>query len=189
MNKHGIIEALLYIYGKEGCAATDLRRILNIESAELTTLINEINTNYKNNENCPFIINNYGNTYYLLTKPELKSVIEQLNIVKKNKNPLSKSLLEVLTIIAYNPNCTSSKIFEIRDVDPGAALDKLEKLGLITNDGRADAPGCPYIYNVTNKFFNLIGVKNFGSLPKIDGSFEVDESDADFFDSNRNEKD
>lgn len=184
MNKHGIIEAVLFIVGKEGINGGELRKITSIDAQEFNTIITELKNKYASDENCPFTINCYNNYYYLLTKPELKSIIENLNIVKKTRNPISKALKEVLAIIAYNPDCTAGKIAEIRDVDPTASLDKLQNLGLIENNGRADTPGRPYIYNVTHKFYNLVGIKSFAALPKIDSSFEIDE-DVDFFDTNR----
>ncbi|MDR2847150.1 MAG: SMC-Scp complex subunit ScpB [Mycoplasmataceae bacterium] len=184
INKQGTIEAILFICGKEGCPSSNLRRYLNLEAEQLQDLISEINKRYKEDPNSPFIIHIYDNNYYMLTKPELKNVLDQLNVVKVSRSPISKTLLEVLAIIAYNPDCTSGKIAEVRDTDSSGSIDRLIKLGLVSNDGRADTPGRPYKFNVTKKFYDLIGVRSFGALPKLDSSFEIDD-ETDFFDSNR----
>jgi segregation and condensation protein B len=184
INQNGLIEAILFICGKEGCTAVNLRRYLNLETEKLQETIAEMNKKYKEDPNSPYVIHIYDNVYYMLTKPELKPVLDQLNITKLSKNPLSKTLLEVLAIIAYNPDCTSARIAEVRDTDSSGSVDRLIKLGLVKNDGRADTPGRPYKFNVTKNFYDLIGVRSFGALPKLDQSFEID-SETDFFDSNR----
>jgi segregation and condensation protein B len=62
-------------------------------------------------------------------------------------------------------------------------------LGLVNEAGRAETPGRPYIYEVTQKFFNLFGVKSVKDLPKFEGNAEdFDIDTTDFFNTNREDK-
>jgi chromosome segregation and condensation protein ScpB len=99
MKNHKIVEAILFICGNEGCAASELRGMVQLDSQQLVDLIGELNQKYKNDEDSPFIINLYDKRYYLLTKPDLKPVLEKLNITTKYRNLLSKALIEILSII------------------------------------------------------------------------------------------
>jgi segregation and condensation protein B len=117
-----------------------------------------------------------------LTKPENKEFIAKLLDVRV-KNPLSPAAMEALAIVAYNHPCTSTLIEEKRTTNSDAAVAKLEALGLIANVGRATTPGRPYLYEVTQKFFNLFGIKSLSELPPL--AEQNEDTDLSFFDANR----
>jgi segregation and condensation protein B len=187
MSKKSLIQAVLYINGSNGVDIAELRKLIKIESSDLNKEISELNDEYSKNEDSPFIIKTFGSKIYLLTKSLLKDDLGNAIAKEKKINPLNKSLMEILTIIAYNKDCTSSKIEKVRDMNPDLQLKKLLELGLIEISGHGTGPGTPNLYNVTDKFFNLVGIKNASSLPKIDFEFDTNVSDIDLFDSNRDE--
>lgn len=164
MNKKSIIESLLYVAGSDGITLNDMKRSLDCPIDEIRKLIKELNNEYNANENSGFIIQNYNDNYYLLTKPANKQYIEKL-IDVRTKNPLSPAMLEVLAYIAYHDPTTMSKIDEVRCKSSEAIVHKLENLGLVNNLGRSDEPGRPYKYSVSTKFFNLFGIKDAKDLP------------------------
>ena len=98
-------------------------------------------------------------------------------------------MIETLAIIAYNEPCTRTKIHEMRKADPTPILDKLIELGLVEQAGRSEAVGKPYLYQVTKNFYDVFGINSIKELPEIVLPEEDldDNSDIDFFDSNRDE--
>lgn len=183
MNYKSIIESILYTVGSKGIEINELKRILNINVPKIRTILKEMAKQLSNDENCGLCIKIYGDRYYFLTKECNHSYLEKL-IISKTRNPLTPSLLETIAIIAYNQPCPKSKIEEIRNMDATFAINRLIELNLIENIGKSDAPGCPYLYQVTQNFFNLFGIKSIRQLPVIE-DMNFEEKDINFFDSSR----
>jgi len=185
MNNKSVIESILYTVGNEGVEVSSIKKVLNIPSDEIRTIVKEIGNKMAADPDCGLCIKMFGERYYLLTKQENHEVLAKL-IDVKTKNPLTPALFETLAIIAYNQPCTRSKIENIRNTDPTFAVERLIELGLIENLGRAETPGNPFLYGVTQKFFELFGIKSIKELPPIEEvNFDVTEEDLNFFDSSR----
>ena len=185
MNHKSIIESILYTVGSEGIELSALKKVLEIPTQDIKNILKELGTDYANNPNSGLCIKMFGEKYYLLTKESNHEFLAKLVDIK-TRNPLTPALLETLAIIAYNQPCTRSKIEEIRNMDPTFAVDRLIELGLIENKGRADTPGNPFLYEVTQKFFELFGIKSLKELPPIeDVDFNVSDEELNFFDSSR----
>lgn len=143
-----------------------------------------------------FTVEKFDDTYKIVTKPSLKKHLAQI-IKIQLKSALTPSLLEVLAIIAYNNPCTKSLIYKVRKIDPTNGIEKLIRLELIYRYKRSDLPGKPWLYKLTNKFFDLFGIKSTSQLPKVSVTLNEDfENETDpifennFFDANRpNRKD
>lgn len=180
-NIKSIIESLLYVSGQDGIELSEFKRVLEIKTDEIRNYLKDMAKDYQSNSNRGLIIENYGDKYFLLTKKSNKDIIAKLFDVKI-KNPLSTSLLETLAIIAYNAPCPGSKIEQIRGHSASNQIERLIKLDLIKNVGRATTPGCPYLYDVTPKFFATFGIKSIKELPNINKVFDQNNSnDEDFF--------
>jgi segregation and condensation protein B len=186
MNIKSIIEGILYVSGNDGIDVNDIKKVINLPVDDIRKVIKEIQTSYDHDPDRGFIIKPYGTHYYLLTKPENREFISKLIDVRL-KNPLTPALMETLAIIAYNNPCTGVKVDEIRGTTSENALKRLETLKLIQNTGRANTPGRPYIYEITQNFFNLFGIKSLDELPKINHNTN-DMENLDFFNSNRFEE-
>lgn len=185
MNNKSVIESILYTVGSEGIELSNIKKVVDIPTNDIKNILKELASSYANNPDSGLCIKAYGEKYYLLTKEANYDFLAKL-IDIKNKNPLTPALLETLAIIAYNQPCTRSKIEDIRNMDPTFAVDRLIELGLIENLGRADTPGNPYLYQVTQKFFELFGIKSIKELPPIDEiDFKAIDDDLNFFDSSR----
>ena len=184
MNYKSIIESILYVVGDDGIELNEIKKVVDLPTSDIRNIIKEMAIELSNNPNSGLTIKVYGEKYYLLTKPENKESLSKL-VEIKTRTPLNQPLLETLAIIAYNQPCTRSKIEEIRNMDPTYAIDKLESLELIKNLGRADTPGNPYLYEVTEKFFNLFGIKSLKELPELNDIKFVADEDINFFDINR----
>ena len=186
-NNKAIIERLLYVAGLDGLALSEFKKVLEIPTDDIRKLLKEMQNDYKQNPNCGLSIEVFGDKYKILTKPELNETISKVYEVK-TRNVLSQAMMEALAIIAYNAPCPGSKIEKMRGKDASNILARLQALGLIENKGRATTPGCPYLYDVTNKFYDCFGIKSLADLPVINEQLFMEEPDGseDFFDSKRN---
>lgn len=81
---------------------------------------------------------------------------------------LSQAALETLAIIAYRQPSTRAEIESIRGVSADGALNRLLERELVEVQGRADLPGRPIQYGVTEKFLEFVGVKSLDELPASD---------------------
>ncbi len=186
MNKKSLIEALIFTSGKDGISREEIIEKLELSDEDFEAFMNELIDYYKNSEERSFFIKKLGNKYKFLTKLE---VADQLfdNVEIKKRNPLNASLMETLAIIAYNSPCTRTKIHDIRKIDPTMQIDKLIELGLVKELGRSDARGNPFIYDVTDLFYDTFNLTSLDELPAIKEFNKEDIDDVDFFDSNRDE--
>lgn len=191
-NQHqSIIQAALFLAGANGVNIHDLKRVLyqwETNSDYLHGLIKRMNKVCLESPTSGLLIAKFDDRYKLITKPELKTALSKIIRIQL-RSALTPSLLEVLAIIAYNNPCTKGMIHKIRQIDPTNSIEKLIRLGLVIRHKRAETPGNPWLYKLTDKFFDLFGIRSVQQLPKVsvmlDENFEhVDES-IDFFDVNR----
>ena len=188
LDPKAIIHGALFVAGKDGMTLAELHKILPKLTMEeikqnLVLLQQKMNQDLETGTT----IKEYGNKYKLLTKIEIKSEMRKYANVKF-KNPLNSRLMEVLAIIAYNQPCTRPRISEIRGVESAPLVDILIQHGLVQELGRSDTWGRPFIYSVTDKFFDLFGISTIEELPKIQ-EFDIQSfSENSFFDSNRFEE-
>lgn len=185
-NTKSIIESLLYIKGRDGTTVNEIKKVINLPVDDIRKLLKEMKKEYDQNVDRGITIQQYGDTYRLLTKKENHHILT-LIYDTKTKSPLTQSLLETLAIVAYNQPCPSSLIEKIRGHNALNGLEKLTKLDLIKCIGRANTPGKPYLYEITNKFYDLFGIKSMKELPNIDENINLDDLDNsfDFFDSSK----
>lgn len=73
-------------------------------------------------------------------------------------------------------------------------MEKLIEIGLVDEAGRSESVGKPYLYQVTQKFYDLFGLDSIKDLPEIvvpDKDVEIldedEEEEINFFDTNREE--
>ncbi len=185
MENKSIIQSILYTVGSEGVELASLKKVLNVPINEIKSTLKELAKEMANDPKCGLCIKMFGDKYYMLTKEANHEYLAKLVDIK-TRNPLTPALLETLAIVAYNQPCTRAKIEEIRNIDPTFAVDRLIELGLIQNVGRAETPGNPFLYEVTQKFFELFGIKSLKDLPPIEEiDFNVTDEDLNFFDSSR----
>lgn len=184
MNKK-IIEALLFSSGKIGLSLDELSIKMKIDSDKLQIIIDETISIFISDDSTSLMIKKFGSKYKLVTKKEIIHLLNSdSNILYKN--PLSNSLLEILAIIAYHVPCKRSTIFELRKKDPSESIKKLITMGFVSDLGRSDAQGKPFVYGITDLFYDTFGVSSLDELPKIEESNSLNEElDIDFFDMNR----
>ncbi len=160
------ISAALYIAGDDGLDIATLKKVVEQPSWFVKKLLTIMIGEYWKNEASGICIELYQRVFKFVTKAKCFDALGKV-INVKFKNPLSQSVMETLAIVAYNQPCRRSVIEKIRDKDPKAALDKLLSLELISAR-QSSEPGRPFVYSVTNKFYDLFDLKSLSQLPKIE---------------------
>ncbi len=81
---------------------------------------------------------------------------------------LSRAALETLAIIAYRQPITRPQIEAIRGVNSDGVVRSLLEKGLIAEVGRAEGPGRPILYAVTETFLQHFGLTSPDDLPPLE---------------------
>ncbi len=171
-NKKAIIEAILFACGRE-VKIQELMSALELGSNEILELIEEMKNEYEKAGRGIEIIK-VNDAIQLTTKKEYYEYIYPI-FDKRSKPNLSNAALETLSIIAYNPKITKAEIESIRGVSSDGTIYKLLEYNLIENVGKADAPGRPSMYSVTNEFLKMFGITSLDDLPELP-RYKLDEN-------------
>jgi segregation and condensation protein B len=102
----------------------------------------------------------------LTTAPQAASMIERFLGLEATSR-LSRAALEALSIIAYKEPVTRPQIDAIRGVNSDGVLKSLLNKGLIQEVGRAEAPGRPILYSITQDFLAHFGLNSLADLPPL----------------------
>jgi len=167
-----IIEAILFACGRE-VEIKELMAALEISEEDIIAIIESMKQDYEKNDRGIQIIK-VQDAYQLTTKKDYYEYIYPI-FDKRSKPNLSNAALETLSIIAYNPKITKAEIESIRGVNSDGTMYKLLDYNLIENVGKADAPGRPSMYSVTNEFLKMFGLTNLEELPELP-RYKLDEN-------------
>lgn len=160
----GVIEAILFSAGRV-VKIKELMTILEINSDEIIKTISKMKEEYFSSQRGIEIIR-VEDGYQLSSKKEYYDYVYQISN-KQAKPTLSQASLEVLSIIAYNPRAVKSDIDAIRGVDSSASIYKLLEYNLIAQAGKADIPGKPMTYKITEEFLKTFGLNSIKELPEL----------------------
>tara|TARA_B110000438_G_scaffold296245_1_gene340631 strand:+ start:7806 stop:8366 length:561 start_codon:yes stop_codon:yes gene_type:complete len=160
-----LVEVLLFS-SPEPLTQVKLNQILfDGESADLKSIVEDINNDYANSEK-GLKIENIGGGYQLLSHPEYHLYIQRFfNNSKKVK--LSRPALETLSIIAYKQPLTRLEIESIRGVECGGVIKTLIDRELVTIKGRDGGMGRALLYGTTQQFLERFGLNQLSDLPKL----------------------
>lgn len=167
MNKDktkGIIEAILFSTGRI-VKIKELMTILELSSDEVMSIIGEIMQDYKNEDRGLELVR-VEDGYQLASKKEYYEYLYPA-FDRRLAPTLSQASLEVLAIIAYNPRITKADIDMVRGVDSSGTMYRLLEYNLIEQAGKADLPGKPMTYKVTEEFLKMFGLKSLKELPEL----------------------
>lgn len=111
-------------------------------------------------------IRRVASQWQMVVKPEYGSILKEHTRVTVKKG-ISKAALEVLAIVSLDQPVTKIQIDIKRGVDSGTALKVLLERGLVTISGYASAPGKPFLYGLTDKFYHIFGIEDQEALQRI----------------------
>ena len=160
----GVIEAILFASGRV-VKIRELMSLLELNSDEIISSIAELEQEYSLVGRGLEIVR-VEDGYQLASKKEYHEYIYPM-ISKGAKPTLSQASLEVLSIIAYNSRATKVDVDTIRGVDSSASIYRLLEYNLIEQAGKADLPGKPMTYRVTDEFLKMFGLKSIKDLPEL----------------------
>lgn len=168
-----IIEAILFAAGRI-IKINELMAILEISSDEIIAIINSMQEDYSKGDRGIEIIK-VEDGYQLATKKDMYEYLYPI-FDKRSKPNLSQASMETLAIIAYNPKITRAEIEAIRGVNSDGTIYKLLEYNLIENVGKADLPGRPTMYGVTENFYKMFGIISLEELPDLP-RYKLDENE------------
>lgn len=172
MNIKSVLESLMFAWG-EPLSINEISKILNIPANSITSVLNEMISEFNDNNARGLIIQRFGNSYQLTTKKENFEYIQSLLQSTANKS-LSTAAMETLSIIAYKQPVTKVEIELIRGVKCSQVVKGLLDKGLIKEVGRLDKPGRPTIYSTTDEFLRHFGLSSIDELPFLNMENEED---------------
>lgn len=106
-----------------------------------------------------------GGGYQFLTKADYHDTVSVFLRQRSNKK-LSTAAMETLAIIAYKQPTTKGEVEQIRGVNCDYTINKLLEKDLIVIEGRADTPGKPILYGLSETFMDYFGINSVEDLPK-----------------------
>jgi len=162
----GILESLLFAAGDEGLTLKQIMKVMDLNEFEALEIINDLKTEYDQNESRGLTIIQLAGTYQLATKKENAVYLQRL-VETPTHSSLSQAALETLTIIAYKQPITKVEIEEIRGVKTDRPLQTLLAKGLIQEVGRAEGTGRAILYGTTKEFLDYFGLKDIKELPPL----------------------
>ena len=160
----GVIEAILFASGRV-VKIRELMSLLEVNSEDIISSIQELEKEYASLGRGLEIVR-VEDGYQLASKKEYHEYIYPM-ISKMAKPTLSQASLEVLSIIAYNSRATKADVDTIRGVDSAASIYRLLEYNLIEQAGKADLPGKPMTYKVTDEFLKMFGLNSIKDLPEL----------------------
>jgi segregation and condensation protein B len=123
-------------------------------------------------ENRGIVIDEVAGGYQMRTPKDHASYVRKLLATRPPR--LSRPLMETVAIIAYRQPITRPEIEQLRGVDTGGVLETLLERRLVKIAGRKDAPGRPMVYETTDEFLELFGLKNLEGLPDLSEFREIE---------------
>lgn len=166
MNLKSVLESLMFAWG-EPLSINEMSKILEIPVKSLAAVLDEMISEFRDNEDRGLLIQRFGNSYQLTTKREKYEYIQSLLENTVNKS-LSTAAMETLSIIAYKQPVTKVEIERIRGVKCSQVVKGLLDKGLIKETGRLDKPGRPVVYSITDEFLRHFGLTSIDELPAIE---------------------
>ncbi|WP_425382057.1 SMC-Scp complex subunit ScpB [Spiroplasma endosymbiont of Melieria omissa] len=162
-----VLQGLLFIAGNEGLDLLTLAEYLELTKKPKTVenLIASLQMKLNDDDTSGLSLIKVGNIYKLTTKPihyNRYQVLKQQPLIR-----LSQAALETLAIIAYNHPVTKPQIEDIRGVNCDSIIFKLKSLNLITEIGRSELPGKPFLYDLTDEFMDHFNIESLTQLPTL----------------------
>jgi segregation and condensation protein B len=137
----------------------------DISDEVIKSHIQNIETRYQSNNSAIELVKIAGG-YQFLTRKDVAIAVQQLNL-QRSKKKLSQASLETLSIIAYRQPITKLEIEQIRGVNCDYTVQKLLDKELISISGKAEGPGRPILYTLSQLFLDYFGINSISDLPQL----------------------
>jgi segregation and condensation protein B len=157
-----VIESVLFV--AEG--PVDLRtlaRLADTTPEEVAAAVEELAAEWKGRG---VRLQRSAQAVQLVSAPETAQYVQQYLGIDEHQR-LSPVVLVTLTVIAYKQPVTRGEVERILKKNCDYSVMVLKARELITEVGRADGPGRPYLYGTTFKFLEHFGLEKPEDLPPL----------------------
>lgn len=135
---------------------------LLLKPKALESLLNDLKNEYIR-ERRGFRLCETAEGFALKTPEEMGPLLESA-FKNRRSERLSQAAAEVLAIIVHRQPITRAQVEAIRGVDCTGTIAALVERGLISQVGKAEAPGRPSLWAVTPSFLTHFGLKDLKEL-------------------------
>ncbi len=162
-NMLAVIEAILFMYGKE-VSFVRIAELLESTEEVIREHVVKLQESYAERDGGLRIM--IGDHHVqMVTRPAVATTIEQMT-KKEIEGPLTSVAMEVLAIIAYRGPIGKVDVEAIRGVNCSFTLRNLVRRGLIEHV-RADEGRRAQRYQVTMDFLRILGITTVEELPEF----------------------
>lgn len=159
-----IVEALI-LASPEPISAQRLAELIPyVKPAKAKDLINELNTEYQEQDRA-FEIWEVAGGYQVRTRAEFSGYLQKLH--RQRPLRLSRAALETLSIVAYKQPATRGEVEAVRGVECGPVLRSLLDRQLVRIAGHREVPGRPMVYGTTRRFLEVFGLDSLKDMPAL----------------------
>src|SRR5208283_2782468 len=166
-----ILASLLFAAGEPVSVARLAAVFDDVPRATVQKALAEMASTYVA-ENRGIVIDEVAGGYQMRTPKDHAGYVRKLLAARPPR--LSRPLMETVPIIAYRQPITRPEIEQLRGVDTGGVLETLLERRLVRIAGRKDAPGRPMVYETTDEFLELFGLKDLEGLPDLSEFREIE---------------
>jgi segregation and condensation protein B len=166
-----ILASLLFAAGEPVSIARLAAVFDDVPRATVQKALAEMASQYAT-ENRGIVIEEVAGGYQMRTPKHHADYVRKLLAARPPR--LSRPLMETVAIIAYRQPITRPEIEQLRGVDSGGVLETLLEKRLVRIAGRKEAPGRPIIYETTQEFLELFGLKDLEGLPDLSEFREIE---------------
>jgi segregation and condensation protein B len=166
------LEALLFV-ASGAVTPAQLAAALDAHAVEIEQGLAELEAEYRDNfQKRGLRVQRHHGRIQLTSAPESAAWIERFLGLEAGSR-LSRAALETLAIVAYQQPVTRPQIDAIRGVSSDGVLKSLLSKGLVTEAGRAEAVGRPFLYSTTPEFLQYFGLNSLDELPPLEAGLST----------------
>lgn len=157
------IEALIFV-SPEPVSVLQLAEVMELKQSQVAELLEELIKIYQGRG---IRLQEFNKRFQFTTAPETSTLVEKMLGIESTAK-LSRAALEAMAVVAYKQPVTRPGIDAIRGVNSDGVVKSLLSKGLIEEIGRAETPGRPILYGVTDLFLQHFGLEVLSALPPFE---------------------
>jgi segregation and condensation protein B len=157
-----IIESILFVAEKPVDVAT-LGRITGADPRWVDEIVEALASEYQAGG---LRVQRNGSAVQIVTAPDTAAYVQAFLGIDENQR-LTHGAIVALTVIAYKQPITRPALEKILGKNCDWHVASLKARELITEVGRANAPGRPYLYGTTFTFLEHFGLEKPSDLPPL----------------------
>lgn len=146
---------------RQGITSKKMAKILELKENQLLLILEELQEEYANNPNRGVILRQVNGKFRFYTKKEVQKYVTE--VIRRPIARITDSQLEVLAIVAIRGPVTRTDVELMRGKSSQSQLLELQKMGLLRKR-RSKLPGRPYLYKVTQKFYDTFQLNDLSEI-------------------------